>query len=407
MLTVIAIIAILAALLLPVLNKSQMRAKSIMCGNSLEQIGLAYHGFSNDHSGKFPMAVSTNDGGSLEYVQSGLSIGPGQYFYTSFRNFQVLSGELVRPELLFCPADLVRAAATNFPSLQNSNLSYFVGVGAAFDKPESVLAGDRNLGISDESQPAGTIIKIGPQYSFYWTYELHNNQGNFLFSDGHVVEGSSGVTSHEVSGTGDNQILFMPSVVPVNYTASFNGGGGNGGGGSGGGGSGQGGNAGSGSTGQPGGPSGNSGPSSEAQSSASSWNSGSSPAAQSGTPPASQPAQPQEMSSSENKKLYAMRTDSEPGPTTGNAPTTPAASSDVNDATVLPGADTESGTSQFNRHYLKPLQHTFEMIYLLFLLLMLLYLAKKIRDWAQRREARQRGKRMSQKTPGDSEDSFN
>jgi prepilin-type N-terminal cleavage/methylation domain-containing protein len=156
MLVVIAIIGILAALLLPVLNKGQVRAKRIVCLNSLQQGGLAFHTFSNDHDGKFPMAISTNEGGSMEYVQDGFEAG--QEFYTTFRTFQTLSTELVFPYTLVCPTDL-RVAATNFPSLQNENLSYFVGVQSTFDKPTSVLAGDRNLATNAFDQP--TILQLG------------------------------------------------------------------------------------------------------------------------------------------------------------------------------------------------------------------------------------------------------
>ena len=104
-----------------------------MCVNDLGQVGLAFHTFSNDHNGKYPMAISTNDGGSLEYVEGGFAAG--SEFYTAFRNFQPLSNALVHPEMLICPTDW--RMATNFEALQNCNLSYFVGVEATFDKPGS------------------------------------------------------------------------------------------------------------------------------------------------------------------------------------------------------------------------------------------------------------------------------
>jgi prepilin-type N-terminal cleavage/methylation domain-containing protein/prepilin-type processing-associated H-X9-DG protein len=383
MLTVIAVIAILAALLLPVLNKSQMRAKRIVCENNLGQVGLAFHVFSNDHSGKFPMAVSTNDGGSMEFVASGFDAG--EIFYTCFYHFQSLSGELAKPSLLICPADL-RVAATSFPALQNENVSFFVGVGSTFDKPESILAGDRNLATNSFEHP--TILQVGPVSNLGWTWEMHQFKGNVLFADSHVEEWNNSSLAAAASQSSANQSLFLPSVVTVDNTGF--GGGGNGGGSGGGGGSGQGGGSGSGSTGQSDGSSGNSGSGSTAQSGGSSLNSSSSSAAQSSAPPASQPAQSQGMSSSENKPLYSMRTDSQPSPTTGKAPTVPAASTEVNDTTVSPGADTDSGMSSFDRHLMKSVQHTFEWIYLLLLLLLLLYLAYKIRQWTQRRAARQR-----------------
>lgn len=381
MLTVIAIIAILAALLLPVLNKGELRSKRIVCINDLQQIGLAFHVFSNDHSGKFPMAVSTNEGGSLEYVESGFDSGPA--FYTAFYHFQALSGELVKPQLLICPADL-RVAATNFPALQNENVSYFVGVDGTFDKPGSILAGDRNLATNSFRNP--TILQIGPQSRLGWTWELHHIKGNVLFSDGHVEEWNNSSLAAAASQSSGYQSLFLPSVV-MNYDVG-SGGDGNGGG-SGGGSSGQGGGSSSGSPGQSDGSLGNSGSGSIASSGGSSGNSSSGPAAQSGATSASQPMQSQG-SSSANKPLYAMRTDTEPSPTTEKAQTTPTASTEVDDTTVSPGASPDSGMSTFDRHLMKTLQHTFEWIYLLLLLLLLVYLAYKLRQRAQRRAARQR-----------------
>ncbi|MGA2871902.1 MAG: hypothetical protein ABSF34_22415, partial [Verrucomicrobiota bacterium] len=70
-LTVIAIIGILAALLMPALEQGQARATRMVCVNNLKEIGLASHLFANDHGGKFSMQVSIDDGGSLEYVAAG------------------------------------------------------------------------------------------------------------------------------------------------------------------------------------------------------------------------------------------------------------------------------------------------------------------------------------------------
>ena len=83
MLLVVTIIAILAALLLPTLVRSKLKAKRAQCIGNLKQHGVAFHMFAHDHQGRFPMQVSTNNGGSFEFVQAGNSIG-GE-FYFAFR----------------------------------------------------------------------------------------------------------------------------------------------------------------------------------------------------------------------------------------------------------------------------------------------------------------------------------
>src|ERR1041385_7798163 len=55
LLIVIAIIAILAALLLPVLAKSKERAARIQCLNNLKQIGVAFQLYTDDHNDLFPV----------------------------------------------------------------------------------------------------------------------------------------------------------------------------------------------------------------------------------------------------------------------------------------------------------------------------------------------------------------
>src|SRR5713101_4330543 len=68
LLLVIAIIALLAALLLPALSKGYARGKRAGCLGNLKQIGLAFHTFAHEHGDKLPMEISTNAGGSMEFV---------------------------------------------------------------------------------------------------------------------------------------------------------------------------------------------------------------------------------------------------------------------------------------------------------------------------------------------------
>ena len=222
LLTVIAIIGILAAMLLPVLSRSQMRAQRALCGNDLGQLGIAFHLFMHDHDGKFPMQVPVSEGGSQEFVQGGYAMD-GE-FYFSYRHFQVLSNESIEPKILICPAD-TRPPAANMAALQNSNLSYFVGVDADFGKPNSILAGDRN--IIDVPQPNPSIVHGGTGYQLRWTKELHQFKGNVLFADGHVEEWNNSTMAASANNAGAVADFFLPTIPPggaqfVSRTASAN-----------------------------------------------------------------------------------------------------------------------------------------------------------------------------------------
>ena len=209
LLVVIAIISILAAMLMPALSAAMARAKRVWCENNLRQVGIGLHVFLHDHSGKCPMTVPMNDGGAEEFVQNGyLVTGP---FYFSYRQFQVLSNELSNPRVLACKADQQRVAATDFAALQNTNVSYFVGVNGDFSKPQSVLAGDRNL--ASNPSPSPTILHTTSGASFRWTSEVHTFKGNVLFADSHVEEWNNhSLTSNFKYNPYETYDLFLPSV---------------------------------------------------------------------------------------------------------------------------------------------------------------------------------------------------
>src|SRR5437868_5532705 len=98
LLLVAGIIALLAALLFPALSKTHARAKRAKCLNNLKQIGIAFHTFGHEHGDKLPMQVSTNAGGSMEFVNAAQAVG-GNFFF-AFRHLQVLSNELSDPKML-------------------------------------------------------------------------------------------------------------------------------------------------------------------------------------------------------------------------------------------------------------------------------------------------------------------
>jgi len=208
LLTVIAIIGILAALLMPALEGAMAQGKRIWCENNLRQVGLGFHMFMHEHNSQYPMTVSMTEGGAKEYVQNGYLInGP---FYFSWRQFASLSNELVVPKILTCKADETRLPGTNFATLNNTNLSYFVGVTADFSKPQSILAGDRNLACNPSPSP--TIMRISSGAHFWWTTEVHPLKGNVLFSDGHVEAWNNYSFSAFTYDPNNPYDLFMPTV---------------------------------------------------------------------------------------------------------------------------------------------------------------------------------------------------
>jgi len=174
----------------------------ISCVSNLKQIGLSYRVWEGDYSQHFPMAVAETNGGTMKFVTGA----------NAFRHFQVMSNELGAPIVLVCPADNSRAHATNF-NLNNSNISYFVGVDANSTNAQMLLTGDRN--ITNGTPVKNGILELTTARPGAWTEEIHKHAGNIGFADGSVAQFStSGLRSTITNTTISTNRLQMPILTP-------------------------------------------------------------------------------------------------------------------------------------------------------------------------------------------------
>ncbi|HZL79616.1 MAG TPA: hypothetical protein VFC17_12255 [Candidatus Limnocylindrales bacterium] len=190
LLVIVAVLALLAAMLLPALAKAKTKSTSINCVNNLKQCGLAFRIWEGDNGDKLPMDVPMAKGGTKEFDTGA----------DTFRHFQVMSNELSTPKILICPAD-IRSVADNFARLKNQNVSYFVGLEANDANPQRFLDGDRNL--TGASEPQNGILKLVPGGPIGWTSAIHNNQGNVGLADGSVQQYSSSALREALRNSGD------------------------------------------------------------------------------------------------------------------------------------------------------------------------------------------------------------
>ncbi len=226
LLLVVAIIMILTTLMLPVVARTKGRSHQLECLNQLRHTGVGFISYAQDHGDKFPFQVSTKDGGTLELVNAANQRGDGDVFY-AFRHFQALSNELVQVRIFRCPVDF-RTAAPTFPELKNENISYFLAVTADPLRPESLLAGDRN--ISEKNGQPGSIVKLTAMSTPHWTRAGHEFKGNLLFSGGHAERSlNAGLQVALRSPTGPVSV-WMPVAAPVQTASRGSAGGSSGGG---------------------------------------------------------------------------------------------------------------------------------------------------------------------------------
>lgn len=174
LLAVIAVMVILMALVISAAAKARDKSRKISCTCNLKQMGLSFRIFANDNGDAYPMSVSTNKGGSLEYA------GTDEVFSC----FRAMSNELSTPKILVCPAD-TRKPAPSFSILSNANISYFVGLDAANAFPQTLLSGDRNL-MTNGVPVGGGVLVLTTNLAVGWTAALHQGSANVLLGDGSV-----------------------------------------------------------------------------------------------------------------------------------------------------------------------------------------------------------------------------
>ena len=203
LLVAIVIVAIFFMMFLPATTGEGTRATRIQCVNNLKQIGLAERVWAGDHGDKFSFQLSETNGGTMSFI-TGSNV---------WRHFQIMSNELFTPRVLLCPSDDLRTlGATNFNFLNNSNVSYFVGLDSTQSDPRGLLSGDCN--ITNGTPIKNGILELATNRSTGWTAGTHIKVGNLTLSDFSVEQLSITGLRDAVENTGVFTNHLQMPVIP-------------------------------------------------------------------------------------------------------------------------------------------------------------------------------------------------
>ena len=201
LLVTIAIIAILAAMLLPALNKARDRAKASACMNNLKQLAYASIGYSGDCDDFLPPSDDKTSLGYWGISGGGHNYMKGSNFIQRNSSIYMGLGWLVKlkyldssPSIFFCPAQasLNENNACDWPGRDsfeagwkyghNVRISYVYRchydrhIGCSIDKPRPVRLSSIKNSVA--------IITDPPDSSSIMS--MHNNGINAAFTDGHA-----------------------------------------------------------------------------------------------------------------------------------------------------------------------------------------------------------------------------
>jgi hypothetical protein len=216
LMALVAAIALMIALALPLVASTSTSAARLSCFNNLRQLGTAVLLFSNNHNERPPWLTPVAEGGTYPAAAASKYAAP-------WTELIVLSNDLASPRVLACPSDSSSQVASHWGGtsggLANSGMranavSYFLSFHGQIEQGHTLVSGDRDFTPSQFPPSAcsrrvlNTATLIQGDTNIRWTNAVHRNSGHLLFMDGTVeyVDSAGFRASAIIGEPQDNQL---------------------------------------------------------------------------------------------------------------------------------------------------------------------------------------------------------
>lgn len=207
LLVVISIIAILASILLPALNKARQTARRIACAGNVKQLGSGLILYAGDYE-DFLVPCLSNGMRDLNVPTGNASLAyyPWSYFIAPYVGYNLSStavNQTIKRGTFFCPSQTQTIPVSSFYYIHYGMFWFFAGGDdSKSPKKYSSYRHTSEAGIIADATQSGTLYTYSSdrgldnngwyriynmdRYFTFLAYKRHNMTSNFAFLDGHV-----------------------------------------------------------------------------------------------------------------------------------------------------------------------------------------------------------------------------
>ncbi|PYI80413.1 MAG: hypothetical protein DME26_21680, partial [Verrucomicrobia bacterium] len=245
-LVVLAIVAILAALLLPALAKAKEQARRVTCISNQKQLALTWLLYAGDHNDELaPNGEEIPAAPNGDQTPTGMNLpllwvmGGNHFWIPPFTNTdyllsqsKALFGEYVKTAQIYkCPSDKSLYFWTSAAKIRSYSMNGYMAAGnlpevkaghyKLFKKLSDVSsAHPNNLFLFQDVNPANIcfpafVVNMDSDVFFHYPSGLHNRSGVLAFADGHL-ESHKWQDSRTLITARPNEIIAHWDAVPGN-----------------------------------------------------------------------------------------------------------------------------------------------------------------------------------------------